>query len=103
MKILYLVPSLPYPPHTGGQLRSWHFLRYLATKGKVTLLGIGEPGGCEPYMPELKKWCAEIFLADPKKFESNRKVTRFGSVKGRIQKLFKLQPWLLDDFVDPEI
>ncbi len=99
LKILFLTPSVPYPPHTGGQLRSWHILRYLASKGEVTLVSIGSPEQYQPYMSELKKYCAQVILADPKKFESNKNL----SAKKRLEKLFKFQPWLLDDFVDPEI
>ncbi len=102
-RILFVVPRLPYPPHTGGQLRSWHFLRYLATKGTVTLVSIGRPEQYESHMPELKKYCEQVFLADPKKLESSQEMGRLDLIKNRFGKLARLQPWLLDDFVDPEI
>jgi len=100
MKILFLTPSVPYPPHTGGQLRSWHLLKYFASKGEVTLVNIGNQDQYEPYKPELLKYCKKIYFADPKRFASNQKVA---SMKKRIEKLLKLQSWLLDDFVDSEI
>ena len=103
MKILFVTPSIPYPPHTGGQLRSWHLLRYLATKGSVTLVSIGRPEQCAPHMPELKKFCGHVFWADPEKFESKQEIGRLASIQKRVEKLMRFQPWLLDDFVDPEI
>ncbi len=102
-KILYLTPSVPYPPHTGGQIRSFHLLKYLATKGQVTLVSIGQPNQCEIYMPELKKYCSQVLLADPKKFESERTLSAVEAIPRRLGKLMKLEPWLLNDFVDPEI
>ncbi len=103
MKILYLTPNLPYPPHTGGQLRSWFLLRDLAKRGSVTLVSIGRPDQYAPYMLELKKYCRQILLADPKKFEPNEHLNCFRSTKQRFMKLVRWQPWLLDDFVNPEI
>ena len=94
LNILYLTPSFPYPPHSGGQLRSWHFLRYFAGKGKVTLVAIGNPVRLDPHVPDLKKLCDRILFADPEKFKV---------FQSRTQKLLRLQPWLLDDTVDDEI
>jgi polysaccharide biosynthesis protein PslH len=93
-KILYLTPSVPYPPHSGGQLRSWHFLRHLAGKGKVTLVAIGNPTQLDPQVPELKNLCDRILFVDPEKFKVSQR---------KIQKLIRLQPWLLDHLVDDEI
>jgi len=103
LKILFLTPSVPYPPHTGGQLRSWHILKYLSKKGDVTLISIGRPEQYDPYVPELKKYCRQILFVDPKKFEINQKFGKFKALKIRFAKLASLRPWLLDDFVDPEI
>lgn len=100
MKILFITPSVPYPPHTGGQLRSWYLLKCIATKGSVTLLSIGNSEQCEPYSVELKKYCHEVFLADPEKFQSKQ---LNASCRMRLKKLLQFQPWLLDDFVDPEV
>ena len=103
MRILYLAPSIPYPPHTGGQIRSWYFLRHLASKGRVTLVSIGRPRDVNPHLGELKKYCAQVFLADPAKFVSNREMSGPAAVLNRLKTFCRLQPWLLDDFVDQEI
>lgn len=102
-KILFVTPSVPYPPHTGGQFRSFHLLRYLASKGNVTLVSIGDPDQHEQYLPELRKYCSKVLLANPRKFKSNQKLSVFASVGKRVEKILRFQPWLLDDFVDPEI
>lgn len=103
MRILFIAPSIPYPPHTGGQLRSWHFLRFLATQGKVTLVAMGDPAQCAPYISELQKYCARIFIADIKKFGNSKEQSGFSWISNRIHKLSRFEPWLLDDFVDEEI
>lgn len=102
-KILFITPAFPYPPHTGGQLRSWYLLKDLSRRGSVTLVTIGQSKQYEAYMPELKKYCSQIFWIDPKKFRAHQKPGRFSSFGARFGKLVRLQPWLLDDFVDPEI
>lgn len=103
MRILYLTPQLPYPPHTGGQLRSWFLLKELSRRGSVTLATFGRPEQYEEHVPKLKEHCARIFWIDPKKFKMYQKLSRWSSLGARFDKLFRLQPWLLDDFVDPEI
>ena len=88
LKILFITPSVPFPPHTGGQIRSLYLLRYFATKGSVDLVTLGEREQLDPYEQELKKYCRNIYLAD----------VQNSSPKGS-----GLRPWLLDDFVHPEI
>ncbi len=45
MKILFLTTHIPYPPDSGGKIRSWNFLRYLASKGEVTMVAPGKIAG----------------------------------------------------------
>ncbi len=103
MKILFVTPSIPYPPHTGGQLRSYHLLRYLESKGEVMLVSIGRPEQCAPYMQELKKYCAKIFLADPARFKTDQGISKFEAAQRRVLQFLKFQSWMLEDFIDPEI
>ncbi len=88
LKVLYLTPSVPYPPHTGGQIRSLYLLRYFASKGTVSLVTLGRPEQYEPYEQDLRKYCKDIYFANTQKFVSTKSL---------------LRSWLLDDFVDAEI
>src|SRR5436309_1889859 len=39
MRILILAPEMPFPPVSGGQLRTYHLLRSLAARHALTLVG----------------------------------------------------------------
>ncbi len=41
MKILFLTPQLPYPPHQGTTLRNYNIIRHLAPHHEITLLSFG--------------------------------------------------------------
>lgn len=43
MKLLFLTPQLPYPPHQGTTIRNLHLLAGLAERHAVTLLSFCEP------------------------------------------------------------
>lgn len=43
MQIAYLTSRLPYPPTSGGQLRSYHFLRHLSRRHQVSMYSIATP------------------------------------------------------------
>ena len=45
MKILYVVPRIPYPQHSGGTQRCFHLLRALDEAFEVTVLAPDLPGG----------------------------------------------------------
>lgn len=38
MRIIYVAPFFPYPPHNGGSIRVWHTLRGLAVRNDVHLV-----------------------------------------------------------------
>ena len=40
MKILMLTPYLPYPPASGGQIRTLNLLKYLRAKNEITLIAL---------------------------------------------------------------
>lgn len=44
MKILFLTPQLPYPPHQGTTLRNYHLIRYLARDHTIHLVTFLAPG-----------------------------------------------------------
>jgi len=43
MKILYLMPYVPVPPHSGGALRVFHLLKNIVRHHEVTVLSFGAP------------------------------------------------------------
>ncbi|GAP62173.1 hypothetical protein ARMA_0596 [Ardenticatena maritima] len=44
MRLLFMTPQLPYPPHQGASLRNWAFIRELARRHEVHLFTLLAPG-----------------------------------------------------------
>ncbi len=42
MKLLFLTPQLPYPPHQGTAIRNWGLIRHLAVHHTVTLVSFAD-------------------------------------------------------------
>ena len=64
--ILYLVHRLPYPPNKGDKIRSFHLLKYLASKGPVYLGTFIDNPADRVHRQALGAWCKELFLAEIK-------------------------------------
>ncbi|MBI4099774.1 glycosyltransferase [Candidatus Microgenomates bacterium] len=61
MKILMLTLYLPYPPTSGGQIRSYNLIKNLSKKHEITLVAIIKKGE-EKYASELEKYCKEVLF-----------------------------------------
>jgi polysaccharide biosynthesis protein PslH len=97
MKILCLTSSCPYPPETGGQMRSFRFLEYLALKGQVTLICPGRQK-----VAELNQYCERVIFVDPEKFGPHSKDKKRLQWRERFLNLFRFEPWYLHDFISEE-
>lgn len=60
MKILMLTPYLPYPPSSGGQIRSYNLIKNLAKKHEITLFSLIKTSEEKKYIPELQNFCHEV-------------------------------------------
>lgn len=73
MKLLFLTPQVPYPPHQGTTLRNFNILRQLASRHEIHLLAMGAPA--ELTDSPLNEMCARIELfAPPTRSVSRRAV-----------------------------
>lgn len=61
MKILMLTPYLPYPPSSGGQVRSYNLIKYLSRKHDIYLVSLIKNGEEKRYEKHLLKYCSEIY------------------------------------------
>ncbi len=59
MKILMLTLYLPFPPTSGGQIRSLNLIKNLSEKHEITLVSVIKKGE-EKYASELEKYCKEV-------------------------------------------
>ena len=63
MKLLFLTPQLPYPPHQGTTLRNFNILKQLAPRHEIHLLSFGTTDELEN--SPLREFCARIEIAPP--------------------------------------
>lgn len=78
MKILMLTLYLPYPPTSGGQIRSYNLIKNLSKKHEITLYSVIKKGE-EKYASEMKKYCKEvIFVYRPDKPWTMSNILRTG-------------------------
>lgn len=87
MKILMLTPYLPYPPSSGGQVRSYNLIKNLARKHQITLFSLIKEEGEKKYISELKKFCQEVSV-----FERPAKPWTLGNI---FRTGFGLYPFLV--------
>jgi len=60
MKILMLTPYLPFPLHSGGQIRSYNLLKNLSKKHQVTLFSFIRSDSEKKHLQELTKYCYKV-------------------------------------------
>jgi len=60
MKILMLTPYLPYPLHSGGQIRSYNLIKNLSQKHQITLFSFIRSQKELTHIAELEKYCAKV-------------------------------------------
>ena len=60
MKILMLTPYLPYPPSSGGQVRSYNLIKNLAKEHQITLFSLIKHNSELEYVKELEKFCTKV-------------------------------------------
>lgn len=60
MKILMLTPYLPYPLHSGGQIRSYNLLKNLSQNHQITLFSFIRSKSETKHIKELKKFCHKV-------------------------------------------
>jgi polysaccharide biosynthesis protein PslH len=63
MKILYIVPSLPYPPRTGNTLIIYHHIKGLAARHSVDLVSFTGYETAED-LREMLRWCGRVHMVD---------------------------------------
>lgn len=61
MKILMITPYLPYPLHSGGQIRSYNLIKNLSKKHEITLFSFMKQ--VEPsHVSRMKKFCKNVYV-----------------------------------------
>jgi len=61
MKILMVTPYVPYPPSSGGQIRTFNLLKYLSQKNQITLVCLYKNQEEKKYISTLYQYCQKIY------------------------------------------
>lgn len=62
MRILMLTPYLPYPPSSGGQVRSFNLLKNLGKKHQIVLVALIKNDEEKRYVSNLEQYCEKIYV-----------------------------------------
>lgn len=62
MKILMLTPYLPYPPSSGGQIRSYNLIKQLSKNHEITLVSLIKFDDEKKYIEKLERFCKKIYV-----------------------------------------
>jgi glycosyltransferase involved in cell wall biosynthesis len=57
-----VTPYVPYPPSSGGQIRTLNLLKHLSIKNEITLVALYKNQAERQYYSYLKKYCKKIYL-----------------------------------------
>lgn len=87
MKILMLTPYLPYPPASGGQIRSLNLLKYLSKHNEITLITLYKNEKEKSYAKYLESYCKKIFLC--------KRAEKPWQIKNILKSLLSLLPFLI--------
>lgn len=60
MKILFLTPQLPNPPHKGTTIRNFNLIKQLSRRHEVHLLSFIRSEEDHPWVDELRKYCRGV-------------------------------------------
>jgi glycosyltransferase involved in cell wall biosynthesis len=64
VKVLFVAPVAPWPPDTGGRIRTSKLLKYLAPHAEVHLLAVRQPDLAPEARRALERLCASVRLFD---------------------------------------
>lgn len=90
-----LTSYLPYPPSSGGQIRSYNLIKHLSKKHKITLFSLIKEERERKYVGELEKYCYKV-----KVFRRSRTPWTFKNI---VKSVFGVYPFLVVRNLAPEV
>ncbi|MCE9595918.1 MAG: glycosyltransferase family 4 protein [Planctomycetes bacterium] len=95
MRVLFVSPVVPWPPESGGRMRTYNLLKALSGRAEIHLRAVLEPGQEDRALDPLRACCASAMG-----FERSRPSTLERWKRARIERWFHsptLQAKLVDD------
>lgn len=87
MKILMVTPYVPYPPSSGGQIRTLNLLKYLSQNHQIYLVCLYKNEEEKRFENFLKPFCQKIYLC--------QRPAKPWTIKNILRTIFSLQPFLI--------
>ncbi len=87
MKILMVTPYVPYPPASGGQIRTFNLLKYLSKRNYIVLVALYKKDSEKEYLSALKQYCDEVYLC--------KRPEKPWQIKTILKAIFTLKPFLI--------
>ncbi len=87
MKILMLTPYVPYPPSSGGQVRTYNLLKYLSKNNNITLVCLYKNEEEKKYYENLKNFCEKIYFC--------KRPSKPWTIKNILKAVFSSKPFLI--------
>ena len=63
LNILFLTHRLPFPPDRGDRIRSYHLIRHLARRHRISLAAVVDLPPDEAHVRHLETLCASVDVA----------------------------------------
>jgi hypothetical protein len=82
-----LTPYLPYPPASGGQIRSLYLLKYLSKKNEITLICLYKNEKEKKYAANLKQYCKKLYVC--------KRAEKPWQIKNILKSVFSFKPFLM--------
>ncbi|KKQ01884.1 MAG: hypothetical protein US11_C0003G0027 [Candidatus Roizmanbacteria bacterium GW2011_GWA2_36_23] len=82
-----LTPYVPYPPSSGGQIRTLNLLKYLCKKHHITLVSLYKNDEEKRYLSHLRRYCKKIYLC--------RRPTKPWQLTTILKAVFSFYPFLI--------
>ncbi len=82
-----VTPYLPYPPASGGQIRTLNLLKYLSIKNEIYLVSLYKNDNEKQYIKFLTKYCKEIHLC--------KRPEKPWQIKNILNSIFTTKPFLI--------
>lgn len=87
MRILMVTPYLPYPPASGGQIRTLNLLKYLSRRNDIVLVALYKKESDRRYVSFLTPYCRHIYLC--------KRAENPWQVKNILKSIFSFKPFLI--------
>ncbi len=82
-----LTPYVPYPPASGGQIRTLNLLKYLSRNNEITLIGLYKDDQQKKYISQLAPYCKEVYFC--------KRAEKPWQLRIIFKSIFSLQPFLV--------